>query len=299
MHLWLTETVSNQYYLAPKRYKENIISTQSSMPNDITQGFNPIAFQPFGFYQSLIRLEFTQQNYVNPISEGTFNHYQFTLADTLVRGLDTTFVIHFQPLAGKVFVALKGLLYIHTDGYAIENVIAQPADPNQTLGFVIQQASEKVDRHWFPNELRTELSFKVQLGERMVRYSFGNEVVITKPSLALPAESIFNQYRVEVKAQEPLERLRPKPLNEQEYNTYTNWDSLSDLRTARQLLKGYNTIVQAIGSGLLSQGAVQVVAADILRSNNLEGLRLGLGLRTSPVFFQTPGTLWIWGLRCR
>lgn len=289
MHLWLTETVSDQYFRAPQRYKENILSTESSMPNDITQGFNPIAFQPFGFYQPLLRLEFTQQNYVNPISEGTFKHYEFTLADTLARGQDTTFVIQFQPLAGKSFVALKGLLYINTAGYAIENVIAEPADPNQTLGFVIQQASAPVNGQWFPKELRTELLLKIQVGQRMVRYSFGNQVQITDPILTPPAEQVFNQYRVEVKGEEPMGKLRVEPLSERERNTYVNWDSLPDLRTARRILNGYNTIVQIIGSGLAGQGLVQVVVPDLLRTNNLEGLRLGLGLRTSPAFSKRIG----------
>lgn len=288
MHLWVTESFTTTQFRYPAQYKETINGYTSSMPNDFTGGLNPIDFQPFGFYQDLIRIEFTNQNYVNPISKGCFRHYDFEIKDTLFHNIDTTFVIAFKPQKNKHFVALEGLLYINTYGYAIENVIAAPADKNQTLQFEIQQQSKLIDGRWFPQQLHTDLFINMAFQDRFIQYAFRNRSMISDLDFGVPDKAIFNQYLRENTASQTSfpDTLRPLPLNEQEKNTYTYWDSLPALRGPYRLLKSYNGLVKIMATGLLEGKRLDLVLIDVVQNNQYEGWRLGLGLQTSPKWLE-------------
>ncbi len=284
MHLWVTETRSKHAFRAPNQYQETVIATQSSMPNDFTGGINPIDFQPFGFYQDLIRMEVTDQNYVNPLSKGTFRHYDFLLADTIVHTQDTTFVIQFWPQPKKSFVALKGLLYINTDGFAIENVIAEPADSTQTLQFTLQQQSKRINGHWFPHQLNADLFLEMGAAGAYMAYGFRNRSVLQNVILEAPPANQFNHYRKTIESQQGdlADSLRLLPLGNREANTYAYWDSLPELRTAYRVLKSYNGLVRVMSSGLWAGKTLDLVVPDLWRVNAVEGNRFGLGLKTSP-----------------
>lgn len=296
MHLWVTETRSQHAFLAPHQQKEIILATQSSLPNDFTGGLNPINFQPFGFYQEVIRMEVTDQNYVNPLSKGTFQHYDFLLSDTIVHAQDTTYVIEFWPLPNKYFTALKGVLYIHTDGYAIERVIAEPADPQQSIQFTIQQESERINGNWFPAVLHADLFFQIGQGELFIKYGFRNRSVLTNISLVAPPASFFNHYLKErISSKDGLaDSLRLLPLHPREANTYAYWDSLPELRPAYRMLGAYNGLVQVVSSGLWGGRKLDLVVPDLLNFNVREGTRLGLGLKTSPKLWEA-GSVYAYG----
>ena len=286
MHVWVTETRSQHAFRAPSQYQETVLASQSSMPNDFTGGINPIDFQPFGFYQDIIRLEVTDQNYVNPLSRGTFRHYDFLLADTIVHDQDTTFIIQFWPQTKKSFVALKGLLYINTDGFAIENVIAEPADTTQTLQFTIQQQSKRVNGRWFPHQLNADLFLQMAAAGAYLGYGFRNRSVLSNVVLKAPPAKQFNHYRkvVEPTGGDLSDSLRLLPLEPREANTYAYWDSLPELRKAHRLLKSYNGLVRVFSSGLWTGKVVDLVVSDLWHVNAYEGNRLGLGLKTNARF---------------
>ncbi len=297
MHLWVTETRSQHAFRAPHQQKEIIVATQSSLPKDFTGGLNPINFQPFGFYKEVIRMEMTDQNYVNPLSKGTFQHYDFLLSDTIVHAEDTTFVIEFRPLPNKYFTALKGVLYIHTDGYAIERVIATPADPRQSIQFTLQQESERIaEGAWFPVVLHADIFFQIGQGELFIKYGFRNRSVLTGVVLRPPPASFFNHYLKErISSNYGLaDSLRLLPLHPREANTYAYWDSLPELRPAYRLLSAYNGLIQIVSSGLWGGRKLDLVVPDLLNINVREGTRLGLGLKTSPRLWEA-GSVYAYG----
>lgn len=296
MHLWVTETRSQHAFRAPHQQKEIILATQSSLPNDFTGGFNPINFQPFGFYQEVIRMEMTDQNYVNPLSKGTFQHYDFLLSDTIVHAEDTTFVIEFRPLPNKYFTALKGVLYIHTDGYAIERVIAAPADPLQSIQFTIQQESERIEGAWFPVVLHADIFFQIGQGGFFIKYGFRNRSVLSEVVLRPPPASFFNHYLKESRSRNNglADSLRLLPLHPREANTYAYWDSLPELRPAYRMLSAYNGLIQVVSSGLWGGQKLDLVVPDLLNFNVREGTRIGIGLKTSPKLWEA-GSVYAYG----
>ncbi len=124
-YLFMMESVTERKYLRPNRSKETVIANRVS-------GFkNPLfttlanSFQPFSFYGDYIKV--AGKRYLNPISKGTFNKYFFELKDSIYSKNHKVYIIGFEPRK-KNFEGLKGLLYINTYKYAIENVIAETAN---------------------------------------------------------------------------------------------------------------------------------------------------------------------------
>jgi len=173
-HLFISESFTERKYVRPNLTKETVLANRVSGVKDPFFTFQASDFQPFSFYKDNVLL--FNVNYRNPISYGSWDKYDFTLADTLYHGKDSVFVIAFEPLPGKSFEALKGQLYITTDGYALEHVLAQPADDQTLIEFHVQQQYEKTEGHWFPAQLNTELRFK--------EYKVGNQkTALRRPQL--------------------------------------------------------------------------------------------------------------------
>ena len=136
-HLFMMEQVLTKKHVSPnKEYSEVLASKVSgfqdpSFLNLFTQMVS------FSFYNDLISI--SDKNYLNPIAEGSFGKYHLILEDTLFNEGDSTFVISFYPRKGKNFDGLKGVLKINSNGYAMENLIAQPMEYNQGTSIKMQQ----------------------------------------------------------------------------------------------------------------------------------------------------------------
>ncbi|MGM0497132.1 MAG: DUF5686 family protein [Bacteroidota bacterium] len=82
------------------------------------------------------------------------------------------FLFIFQPGKGKNFDALKGVLHVNTNNYALQSVIAEPSDPPEELKVRIQQKYELIDgKQWFPTQLNTRIEFS-ELSRRTENYEY-------------------------------------------------------------------------------------------------------------------------------
>ncbi len=239
-------------------------------------------FQTFSFYKDFILL--FNKNYLNPISEGSVEKYDFSLLDTVYHGNDSVFVIAFEPLPGKTFDALKGQLYISSDGYALEHVLAQPADDKALVEYRIQQKYEKVDGHWFPIQLNSELRFKeYQIrGQKMVYISrsYLSDVVIG-PEISKKEFGLLNVEFDPIanhRTPEYWDKHRADTLVKKEKNTYFFYDSLGPT------LNALNTAMKTVENlvlGRFKAGPFYLPLEHLVRFNQYEGTRVGIGLQTS------------------
>ncbi|MEO1652222.1 MAG: DUF5686 family protein, partial [Bacteroidota bacterium] len=167
-HFFMSEVVTERKYRAPNYDKEEVLANRVSGIKD--PGFTTLAtdFQPFSFYRDFV--EILRNSYRNPISPGSLDKYFFSIEDTTFQDTDTVFIISFQPFPDKNFEALQGILYINTNGFAIQNVIASPADTTGVFNFKIQQKYEFIDRQrWFPTQLMADIYFNnFQIGGKKV-----------------------------------------------------------------------------------------------------------------------------------
>jgi hypothetical protein len=278
-HVFLSESVTEKKVLNPGNEKEKLLALKvSGFKSPL---FTNVAtdYQTFSFYKDKITL--LQKDFTNPITKGTLNRYDFYLTDTSYYKKDTVYIIQFEPKPYKFFNGLKGMISITTDGYAIKNVIASDADSLALANVRIQQDCEKVDGRWFPSQLNTAIllsqlnlfgrGFKIQhrtflreiqINPELKRNMFGD----VKIELSLPNErenfSLLEKYRV-------------SPVEAMEARTYTYMDSaLSKASKAEK-------IIEALSTRVYPYRAFDIDLNNIIRVNEYEDYRIGLGLFTN------------------
>ncbi len=278
---FVSESFTERKYERPNRNKEIVLGNRFSGIRDPFFAFLATDFQPFGFYREVISL--MGMDYLNPIGTGALLRYDYTLMDTVFHGIDSIYVIDFEPLQGKSFNGLKGQLYITTDGYAIEHVLARPSDEHLLMESRIQQKYEKRDGHWFPVVLNSELIFHAYKVRNLKPYYYSRSYLTNIQIGVEVKKRDFDLLNVsfDSKANHQPEEFwnshRPDSLSRKEVNTYKLYDSVSSK------LKAFNAMLK-IGEGFLvgkfKLGSFYIPTDNLIRFNQYEGVRLGLGLQT-------------------
>jgi len=158
-YLFLMESIIERKFLYPDNNNEKLIASKISGFKDPLFALLVTQMQSFSFYNEVIHIG--DKNYINPISKGSIDKYFFLIEDTLIEGKDSVYIISFQPKKNKNFDGLKGALYIHTNQYAIQNVIAEPFFQDQAgITVKIQQKYEFLEQNqWFPVQLNSDFTF--------------------------------------------------------------------------------------------------------------------------------------------
>lgn len=279
--LLIMESVSERKFIYPDRDEETILATKvSGLKNPL---FAALAtdFQPFSFYREIISI--LDMNYINPIADGSLNRYEYVVQDTLYQGFDTVYTVVFRPQKGKNFDALKGILYINTEHYAIQNVIARPADPG-LMDIEIEQKYVYADREqWFPSELNFELILENYpqkgVGLRAKGESYLREVNLN-PEISAGDFSIENVRMADsagMKETGYWEEVRQDSLSLKEENTYQLIDSLGEKFKFDQLMKQ----AEKLTDSRLGLKQFDLMLDKLYVFNEYEGHRPGLGLRTN------------------
>ncbi len=281
-YLFLVESISKRKFFPPDRSEETIIANRVSGLSSPDFALLASQMQSFSFYgESVVILNV---DYLSPLANGSINKYLFELEDSTFIGKDTVYTVSFRPRKGKNFDGMKGQLYISTNGYAIQNVKAQPAAGSDGMEIKIQQQYEFHDnRKWFPKQLNLFLSMKqaslngfpmagvgrsyiknIVLDAPLKRSEFTPVTLMMAPLASKQPDSLWNQYR-------------DVPLETRELTTYRVIDSLGKAENFDKKLK----LMQVVTTGQLPLGKISVDLGKLMGFNSYEGYRLGLGLRTN------------------
>lgn len=281
-HLFITESLTERYFNPPAKASEKIIANRVSGFQNPVFSILATELQSFGYYTDYIKL--LGANYLNPISPGSTERYLFIMKDTAYENKDTIYTITFQPRKGKSFKGLRGSLSIHTDGYAIKNLKAEPVDPNGFRIFINQLYEKVQNKQWFPVQLNAKIYAPEAISLGGLVLHGDNKGYITNIRLGDDCEKKkTDEIALEIEPTERdismkrLEEKNPSLLDEKERNTYAAIDSLGD---SIQLDKRLNRWQQLI-SGKIPMGPINLDLNRILNYNNYEGFRLGLGLSTN------------------
>lgn len=297
-HLMLMEFVSKREYKYKGRNNEKVIASRISgfkNPDFTALGTQ---MQSFSFYEDYFNLG--QQKFLNPVSEGSTSKYFFLLEDTLYQGDDSIFVISYKPYSGRNFDGLSGLLYITTDGWAIQNVIAEATDA-QGVGIKIQQQYEKLQQHWFPVKLNTDIiahnlnlnGFKlkgvgrtyldsIQIEQPVKKKDFRRVELDILPTATRREEAFWNLYRKDT-------------LIAKETKTYHVIDSIGKEFKFDLRLKA----LMALLTGKIPIRFIDLDLNRIIAANTFEAVRLGVGIHTNDHIsrFFTIGGYFSYGFR--
>lgn len=287
-HLFLMEQVSSRKFLSRDKDKEEIIASRVSGVSQPTFAILARQFQSFSFYDNFITIAGRQ--YVNPISSGSTDRYFFLLQDTLfTEAHDTVFIISFRPMPDKNFEGMEGVLYIHSKGYAVQNVMASGRNlGNQPFEVSIQQRYDLVDgERWFPVSLNTRIILRdmplpgqpgtvtlagigtadisrIDLHPDLEGETFSDVQIRVNPDAARQPEVLWNAYRTD-------------SLDARELETYRVIDSIGEAEHLDRTLASLETLL----TGYIPGRYVHLDIRKFIDYNRYEGFRFGLGGRTS------------------
>jgi len=286
-HLFMMESTTIKSFAPPYREKEEITAYKVSGFTDPQFASFASELQTFHFYENQFTL--MGETFTSPIAFGNTRRYWFQLKGTTVNpGGDSTFHIRFRPYFDKNFVGMKGELYINSANYAIEKVIAEPAEKSETLVPRIVQEYRLVDGHWFPYKLSTEatmpgITLTSKLKDAYIVAKGTTYLENLKFNVDLSDEK-FNAAEVITKADAGdkdsthWNKERNAALNAKELRTYESIDSISDVYHLQTKLD----FVSSLMEGKLRLGYVQADLNRLINFHSYEGYRLGLGLENSP-----------------
>ena len=298
--LMVMETVSEQYHKKPGKNKREIKANKISGLKNPQYFYILDGMQSTSFYDDFITVY--EKNYVNPITPGSKSRYFFGLESVMPTNTgDSLYVISFKPRRGTTFDALKGVMTITSDGWAVVNVKAEAADKSNTLDVKIQQLYEKInDSVWFPVQLNTDIIFL-----RMLAYDHAIEIGMGTPdNTNTSLNGIGKSYIRDIKINEKIENkkfgstdidmaedsgekseefwnaYRTDSLNARILNTYNFVDTvMADAEIdPDKLMDGMNTV---LSDGAIPWGKFNIKLADIINYNIANKFYLGMGVTSN------------------
>jgi hypothetical protein len=290
-YLFMMESVSNRKFLSPEKNKEEIIASRISGISQPSFMVMARQFQSFSFYENFVTI--ADRQFLNPISSGSTDKYFFLIEDTTYtnRG-DTVFIISFRPLKGKNFDGMKGVLYINSNGYAVQNVLAEAYDQKEDkIKVSIQQQYDLINGvRWFPVLLSSTIRFSpsrfgygdtpidivgtgktyivnIDFAPEMSNAEFSDVQIEVRPDAHRQSEEVWNTYRTD-------------SLNAREVETYRMIDSLGRAEHLDRTITSMETLL----TGYLPGQYWSFDIRKFLDYNPYEGFRLGAGGRTTQLF---------------
>jgi hypothetical protein len=289
-HLFMTESHSEVKFKRPGKRNETVKASKVSGIDNPMFAAVSTTFQPFSVYTDHIKI--LEIPYVNPISDDGMRKYDYFLEDSLLTEAGTTYLISYQPKPGKTYHLGKGLVYISSKQYALENFLLKPADDSGQILFEIQQKNQFDGQHWFPQQLNsiyvfTELDLEGRKG-KLVNQTFLSDIGINDLDPGQKISMVGVTY--DIAETVDWSTLRVDSLSAREYLTYERFDQL-DEKTKKLLNNGAN-ILAYLSTGRIKLGAVDLIPKRILRLNEYERFGLGLGLSSNETlsdFFRIEG----------
>jgi len=305
-HIFMMESTSKRSFIPPYRDKEEILAYKVSGISDPMFSTFANSFQSFSFYENQFNL--FGNDYVNPIARGGINRYLFILEDTTVVNNDTTFTIFYRPRLGKTFRGMTGHLYINTNGFAVEKVVAEPYNDSTGITLRIIQEYNLIDgKKWFPSKLTTEVDLRslTLIPDMESAYVIGrgsSYIEDVKINPEIDKRGLNDNIAVQTAEgagelnEDEWEQYRKYSITDKETETYRIVDSLGEVMNFDRFL----TILKVLSDGKIPLGKnINLDLQRLITFRNYEGYRLGAGLETSQQLMKNfqIGGYFGWGTR--
>jgi len=282
----IMESVTERMFLSPDLNYQNVIANRISGFKDPIFVFLLSQLQSTSFYKEMFHL--MDKHYVNPISKGSTRKYFFLIEDTtFTERMDTVFIISYQPKINTNFDGMEGVLYINSNGWAIQNVIAKPAE-DEGIRVRIQHMYELIDgKHWFPVQLNSDLIFlnavvssgdvranmvgigksyikDIVINPELVKRQFDVLGIDVEPDSHEKSDEFWGGYRID-------------SLSERDQRTYHFMDSIGKEANLDKFSLGVETVL----NGRIPVKFIDIDLDKIVKYNGSQGWYLGLGLHTN------------------
>ncbi|MEN9334600.1 MAG: hypothetical protein RLY35_1780 [Bacteroidota bacterium] len=278
--LLLSETVSLHQHRAPDQNKETILANQMSgfeFPQSTIIGSQ---LQSFSAYEADFQI--FDRVLISPMGPRAMDRYEYHMLDTSLTGLDSVFVIQFQPKKRFQSNGMSGVIQIKTPEYALVLLSAEPYEKESSYYIKIQQKLEKKQDFFFPSEMNSyykltqntpEIFGEIQTKINHIEIRKFNAKDFDAVEFDFPAAA--NEVD-----ESSWEKIRYQPLSDEEKNTYIFMDSLGK---ANHLDAKVNRLTRLF-EGQVQLGKLNWDLFHLYRFNRFEGSRLGISLSTNEQF---------------
>ncbi len=287
--IFISECVS-EFHHAPvdQKFEKIILNKISGIPiPDFT--ILGSSFQSFNAYEA--DFEILENIYLSPLGPRSLDRYQYKMEDTLVSGLDSTFIISFYPQPRFAENAMTGILHIHSPGYALVRLTAEPAVHQENFFIKIQQEFSLIQNWYFPTDINAFVTYilnSANVNEEKSPLPIALELKTHVSKIEILEKSnhqfdaIVIDYPIDALSQgnEKWEEHRYTPLTKRDSTTYYIIDSLSN---ANQTFKQID-FLKELAEGKIKHKKFSWEIDKIIRYNGFEGYRMGLGGMTNTSF---------------
>ncbi|MCM5662582.1 DUF5686 family protein [Galbibacter mesophilus] len=309
-HLYIIEKASNFLYSKHRGKRENILGTRMAGFKKPIYEVLALEMQSFSFYNNRYKVFGTE--FISPLSKQSLKTYNFRILDTIQEQNRKGYMIHYFPKKGKETVALKGVLFIDAETFAIQKSISQL---HATIDIQALQNYTYFPKQnlWFPSSNKIivgkgENNTVVNLfGALRIATSSTMEdstMVSTNPddiTKHLYLESETENFDIQLNEPVTIERqgtalrlmnaaptrdedfwenYRREPITEREKETYNVVDSIVNSGNYENKL----SFIRKVMVGYVSTKYVDFDYKSLLKFNRYEGFRLGMSAITNNNF---------------
>lgn len=300
--IFISETISKNYYrTSPQLQTERILNTKISGVgvDDGTTFITQVvgsSFQEYNFYQNWLNI--VSKDFVSPIADGWKIYYDYDLTDSLYIGDDYCYRLDFFPKSPQD-LAFTGTMWITKKEYALKQIdatVPKTANLNFVEKIKIQQELGPTSAGaWIPIKNRVLIDIgevNDKMGGLLGKFYTSNQNIVVNE----PKDTKFYEREV-VLAEDIKEKqnddaywdnIRHEPLSETEKSVYQMIDTLQNI----PVIRTYTDIIKIVVNGYHNLGKIEVGPYNtVLALNDIEGLRLQLGFRTTSEFNKN----WVFG----
>lgn len=280
-HLFVMESATQRRYEGELRQQELVQSTNVSGIKSKSALTLMSQWQPFSLYDDYVNI--AGSNYISPLAGNIETRYIFAITDTAVFGKDTIYTVKFNPLHARQVAALKGFLYVNTNGYGIQFAEAMPArDVESRFAVYLQSAQNKENKQWFPAQTKTQ----IQLKAKGIPVQGSSKTYIYRPRFGRGKGNMsFEETILDFTTGQPQDstfwkKARQENFTEKDEETFRFYDSMGNARDFDKFL-GFGS---RVAQGELPIRKIDIALNRLIRLGEYEGVRLGLGAHTNEKF---------------
>ncbi|UZD23516.1 DUF5686 family protein [Algoriphagus halophytocola] len=290
--VFFSETLSKFYYRNNPELKKEIVEKSKITGVGITDGsttsqITGSAFQEYNFYKNWLNI--VEKEFVSPIADGWKNFYDYDLMDSVLVGKDSCYILQVYPLREQD-LAFSGTIWINKETYALKQVdLSIPKEVNLNFIERIKIQQELVPTSAGPL-IPSKSRVQIKIGQVTPKtagflakfYTSADSIRVGEPK----PTSFFNQAVTlkedyNIADEEFWAANRQDPLSQEELAVLQMVDTLKRIPIVRFFSEG----LKFFGTGYLNVGKADIGPwPGFFNYNNIEGVRLGMGGRTSLKF---------------
>ncbi|MGQ2982912.1 DUF5686 family protein [Flavobacterium sp.] len=305
-HLYQTEKVSEFKFNKEQGLKEDVLATRMAGFKKPLYEFIGLKLQSYSVYSN--KIDLFETKYAGPLAYDALQYYNYSILDTVMVDNRSTYMIYFVPKR-KSKKRLKGLLYIDINNYGVAKAVLRVKnmlDITSTHNFTY----EKDQQLWFPDKktlqivkgnnkedikiLGETIKFDAMTNDKRKRESSDYVYLLSESSnfdkefnipLTIRRTAVAIEIRDEAtdRPEEYWNKFRTDTLDARSHKTYIALDSI----VAKDNWEQRIILGRKIVNGYLPVGAVDIDLRQIVKYNNYEGFRVGIGGVTNDRFLET------------